>query len=81
MECFTLGWLNLIMQALWTPVLEKHIAGLVTELLQRVMNEVCLTGRPTFKVRPFFICLVKASFVLWALCHKASLDVGVLLSG
>lgn len=28
------------LQSLWTPVLEKHVAGLTTELLQKVFAEV-----------------------------------------
>eukprot|EP00775_Hariotina_reticulata_P011068 gene11068-11224_t len=39
-ESFTLGWLNLILQSLWTPILEKHVAGLTADLLQRVLHEV-----------------------------------------
>ncbi|KAI8477037.1 MAG: hypothetical protein J3K34DRAFT_516008 [Monoraphidium minutum] len=39
-ESFTLGWLNLVVRSLWTPILEKHLAGLTMELLQRVLNEV-----------------------------------------
>jgi hypothetical protein len=31
----------LLLQSLWTPVLEKHVAGLTTELLQKVFCEVC----------------------------------------
>ncbi|GBF93753.1 hypothetical protein Rsub_06085 [Raphidocelis subcapitata] len=38
-ESFTLGWFNLVVRALWTPVLEKHLAGLTMELLQRGLNE------------------------------------------
>ena len=40
MESFTLGWLNLIIQALWVPVLEKHLSGLIMEGLQKVLIEV-----------------------------------------
>jgi hypothetical protein len=32
----------LLLQSLWTPVLEKHVAGLATELLQKVFCEVCV---------------------------------------
>ena len=38
-EAFTVGWLNLLLQALWTPVLEKHVAGLASELLTRALDE------------------------------------------
>jgi hypothetical protein len=40
MESFTLGWLNLVIQALWLPVLEKHLSGLIMEGLQKVLIEV-----------------------------------------
>lgn len=39
-ENVSLGWLNLLLQSLWTPVLEKHVAGLTTELLHKVFGEV-----------------------------------------
>jgi hypothetical protein len=34
------GWLNTVLQALWAPVLEKHLAGLTAELLGKVFAEV-----------------------------------------
>eukprot|EP00878_Enallax_costatus_P024687 GHUV01026365.1.p1 GENE.GHUV01026365.1~~GHUV01026365.1.p1 ORF type:complete len:182 (+),score=46.65 GHUV01026365.1:397-942(+) len=40
LESFTMGWFNLVLQALWSPILEKHIAGLTGDLLQKVLNEV-----------------------------------------
>jgi hypothetical protein len=61
-ESFTLGWLNLVVRALWTPVLEKHLAGLVMELLQRVLNEVgmdCLHAS-------FRMCSTCALLFVWS---------------
>eukprot|EP00879_Flechtneria_rotunda_P003976 GHRR01004216.1.p2 GENE.GHRR01004216.1~~GHRR01004216.1.p2 ORF type:complete len:346 (+),score=112.74 GHRR01004216.1:4945-5982(+) len=40
LEGLTLGWLNLLLQALWPPVLEKHVANLTANLLQRILDEV-----------------------------------------
>jgi hypothetical protein len=28
------------LQSLWTPLLEKHVAGLTSELMQKIFNEV-----------------------------------------
>ncbi|WIA29249.1 hypothetical protein OEZ86_011757 [Tetradesmus obliquus] len=39
-ESFTLGWLNVLLRSLWTPLLEKHVAGLTSELMQKIFNEV-----------------------------------------
>ncbi len=39
-ESFTLGWLNLLVQHLWLPLLEKFISTLAAEKLQIVLNEV-----------------------------------------
>ncbi len=43
-ESFTLGWLNVLVQHMWLPVLEKFVSTLVAEKLQIVLHEV--RGRP-----------------------------------
>lgn len=39
-ESFTLGWLNLLVQASWVSVIEKYVSALATEKLQIILNEV-----------------------------------------
>ncbi|KAG2430759.1 hypothetical protein HYH02_013598 [Chlamydomonas schloesseri] len=39
-ESFTLGWLNLLVQHLWVPVLEKFVSTIAAERLQIILNEV-----------------------------------------
>ncbi|KXZ55033.1 hypothetical protein GPECTOR_3g194 [Gonium pectorale] len=39
-ESFTLGWLNLLVQHLWLPVLEKLVSSIAAEKLQLILNEV-----------------------------------------
>ncbi|GFR48262.1 hypothetical protein Agub_g10127 [Astrephomene gubernaculifera] len=39
-ESFTLGWLNLVVQHMWLPVLEKFVSTIAAEKLQIVLNEV-----------------------------------------
>ncbi|KAG1681000.1 hypothetical protein FOA52_009959 [Chlamydomonas sp. UWO 241] len=40
LESFTLGWLNMLVQATWAPVLERLVSAFATEKLQAVLNEV-----------------------------------------
>lgn len=47
-ESFTLGWLNLLVQHLWVPVLEKFVSTLAAERLQVILNEVGASPRARF---------------------------------
>jgi hypothetical protein len=40
MESFTLGWLNMLLQSMWGPVLERWVSRIATERLQLILNEV-----------------------------------------
>lgn len=40
MESFTLGWLNMVIQSMWGPVLERWVSGFATDKLQLILNEV-----------------------------------------
>ena len=40
LESFTLGWLNIVVQSMWQPVLERWVSGIATEKLQLILNEV-----------------------------------------
>ena len=40
-ESATLGWVNVLLSALWGPVLEKNAAGQTAGVLQRTIAEVC----------------------------------------
>lgn len=40
MESFTLGWLNLLVRALWAPVLEKYVAVIAQKRLQSLLSGV-----------------------------------------
>ncbi|GIL55614.1 hypothetical protein Vafri_11117, partial [Volvox africanus] len=39
-ESFTLGWLNVLAQHLWLPILEKFVSTIAAERLQIVLNEL-----------------------------------------
>jgi hypothetical protein len=40
MESFTLGWLNMLVQSAWGPLLERFVSGITAEKLQLILNEV-----------------------------------------
>ncbi|GAX81770.1 hypothetical protein CEUSTIGMA_g9198.t1 [Chlamydomonas eustigma] len=40
MESFTLGWLNMLVQSAWGPLLERFVSGITSEKLQLILNEV-----------------------------------------
>jgi hypothetical protein len=55
------------LQSLWTPLLEKHVAGLTSELMQKIFDEV---RRKCWHLKVnFMLHVCRHPFGAWCLHH------------